>query len=557
MKLSTLSWIIAILLVSTFGYLTVSTEIAADSDTTESETYYDIGDFHQPVTTDSKKAQVWFNRGLAMCYAFNHEEAARCFQNAIAEDPNMAMAYWGWAYALGPNINNLEIPAADIASADSLLTIAAGFAEKAPETEKQLIQALAKRYTQNAPDDRQPLNSDYSNSMRELYKQDSNNPLIASLFAESLMILRHWKHWSPEGVPAEETPEIISILEAALEKSPDYAMLSHLYIHVMEASPTPEKALEAANSLQDVMPGVGHLVHMPSHIYVLVGDYEKAIISNQKAIVADELYLEREGAENFYSLYRIHNYHFLVYGAMFDGQSELALQAASDIPKQVPESMLKEWADFLDAFMPTALHVLIRFGRWEDVLNEPEPAEYLPVSRSMRHYARAVAYAATNRVPEAEAEYKAFQLERKRVPETSILFNNTSLSILGVADKMAAGEIAYRKGEYETAFALLREAVQRDDALNYDEPWGWMQPARHALGALLMEQNRIDEAVAVYQKDLKKHPKNVWALQGLAECLERQGKATEAKQYKKLLAAAAARADVKVDRSCFCRTDLN
>ncbi|MGH1362199.1 MAG: tetratricopeptide repeat protein [Calditrichia bacterium] len=553
---SAITWIIVTFIALTCGYMVFATQTASEVKTSEVEAYYDIGNFVQPVTTKSKTAQLWFNRGLAMCYAFNHEEAARCFEKAIEEDPQLAMAYWGWSYALGPNINNLEIPAADIARADSLVNIAAQLATKAPESEQQLIAALAKRYSKNAPDDRQPMNTAYSDAMRNLHQNSPEDPFIAGLFAESLMILRPWKHWSADGEPAEETPEIVSLLESALEKSPDYAMLSHLYIHVMEASPTPEKALEAANSLQGVMPGVGHLVHMPSHIYVLVGDYEKVISSNQKAIEADKLYLEREGAENFYSLYRIHNYHFLVYGAMFDGQSELALKTAREIPKQVPETMLKDWSDFLDAFMPTALHVLIRFGRWEDILAEPEPADYLPVSRAMRYYARSVAYAATNRVPEAEAEYEAFQKERARVPETSILFNNTSLSILDVAEKMAAGEIAYRKGEFDKAFALLREAVQRDDALNYDEPWGWMQPARHALGALLLEQNKTEEAAKVYRKDLKKHPKNVWALQGLAECLERQGKDEESARLKEQLAESAKRADVKVDRSCFCRTDV-
>ncbi|WP_321515516.1 hypothetical protein [Marinifilum fragile] len=321
----------------------------------------------------------------------------------------------------------------------------------------------------------------------------------------------------------------------------------------MEASPTPEKALPAANALRDVMPGAGHLVHMPSHIDVLVGDYEAANKANLRAIAADEEFLKKEGAYNFYTLYRMHNYHFLVYGAMFDGQSELALKTAREIPKQVPEDFLKEWADFLDAFMPIPLHVLVRFGRWDEILEEPEPAEYLPVSRSIWHYARALAYATKGMVKQAEEEQAAFQQALTKVPKTSILFNNTSRDILGVANKMMAGEVSYRKGDYEFSFEQLRQAVRLDDALNYDEPWGWMQPARHALGALLMEQERFEEAESVYRNDLKRHPKNLWALHGLTESLEKQGKEEEAKKYHSQFEIASARADVKVDRSCYCR----
>lgn len=322
----------------------------------------------------------------------------------------------------------------------------------------------------------------------------------------------------------------------------------------MEASPTPEKALAAANRLRDAMPGAGHLVHMPSHVDVLLGNYDRVITTNQKAIAADAEFLRREGAHNFYTFYRVHNYHFLVYGAMFDGQSELALRTARELVKQVPEDMLKQQTDFLDAFMPTALHVLVRFGRWEDILTEPEPAAYLPVTRSVWHYARALAYAATGRVSQATAEQQSFHKVRATVPATSVLFQNTSQDILGVAEAMIAGEIAYRQEDYDIAFQHLREAVRRDDALNYDEPWAWMQPARHALGALLLEQGHVAESEAVYRADLRRHPNNVWALHGLAECLERQGNASAADEIKTRFALAATRTDVKVDRSCYCRT---
>jgi tetratricopeptide (TPR) repeat protein len=517
------------------------------------EPYFDVGDFHYEVSTDSPAAQQWFDRGLAMCIAFNHEEGVRCFERALAIDPGMAMGYWGLAYGWGPNINNVEIEPHQIAEANLAVRLAKLHLKNATRLEQELIEAISHRHTTPVPDDRDPLNKAYAEAMRKVYQAHPDDPLVAALFAESLMMLRPWNQWAADGTPAAETPEIVQVLEDGLKQSPDFPALCHLYIHAMEASPDPAVALPAANRLRDAMPGAGHLVHMPSHIDVLLGDYPSVIRTNQKAIEVDDEFLKREGAINFYTYYRLHNYHFVVYGAMFDGQSELALRAARQLQEQVPEEMLKTQTDFLDAFMPMPLHVLIRFGRWDDILNEPEPADYLPMSRSIRHYARALAYAATGRIAEAETEQSAFKLSRATVPETSMLFNNTSQDILGVAEEMVAGEIAYRKGETEAAFEHLRAAIRLDDALNYDEPWAWMQPARHALGALLVESGKPVEAEAVYRADLKRHPNNPWALQGLAECLAVQGKSAEAANVKSQLQTATERADVSIDRSCYCR----
>ncbi len=529
-----------------------SSQQSSEQETTD---YYDIGGFHHAATTSSESAQVWFDRGLAMCFAFNHEEAVRCFEQALREDSSMAMALWGMAYALGPNINNTQIEAAQLAQAGFALHLAELHSKQSTPAERDLISALAVRYRVPVPEDRGPLNKAYSDAMRELHGRYPDNALVTTLFAESLMILRPWKHWTKGGQPAEETPEIVKTLEEGLARWPNHPALCHFYIHAMEASPTPEKALPAANRLRNAMPGAGHLVHMPSHIDVLLGDYENVIAANRDAIEVDAEFLRREGPYNFYTLYRIHNYHFLVYGAMFDGQSELALKTARELVEQVPEDMLKEQVDFIDAFIPTDLHVMVRFGRWEDILNAPKPADYLPMSRSVWHYARAVAYAALGRIAQAEAEQQAFLEARSQVPPTSILFNNTSLDILGVAEAMIAGEIDYRKGNFESAFEHLEEAVRRDDALNYDEPWGWMQPARHALGALLTEQGRFAEAERVYRADLERRPNNPWSLSGLAECLQRQGKNRDAAPIAKQFQLASRRADVTIDRSCFCRTE--
>jgi tetratricopeptide (TPR) repeat protein len=515
--------------------------------------YYDLGGFHQQVTTDSKPAQVWFDRGLAMCFGFNHEEAARCFQRAVAADPGMPMAYWGMAYAWGPNMNNMEIEPHKIAQAALAIEFAKLHAGAATKLERDLIEALATRYATPVPDDREPLNRAYAEAMEEVYQAHGDEPLVATLYAESLINLQPWGHWSPEWVPAAGTAKIVDVLEGALARWPTYPALCHLYIHTMEMSPTPEKALPFADRLRDAIPGCGHLVHMPSHIDILLGLYQNAIIANQKAIVADKGFVEQEGRHNFYTLYRIHNFHFLVYGAMFDGQSKLAMQAARDLVSEVPEDMLQAQTDFLDAFIPTPLHVMVRFGDWDAILDEPQPAEYLPMSRSVWRYARALAHAANNQVAAAKAEQQAFAKQRAVVPETSFLFQNSSRSILGVAEEMIAGEIAYREEKFDTAFEHFREAVRRDDALNYDEPWGWMQPARHALGALLLEQNRTDEAEQVYRADLKRHPHNPWSLHGLAECCARKGDADQAKEFRKQFQQATARSDVDIDRSCYCR----
>jgi tetratricopeptide (TPR) repeat protein len=515
--------------------------------------YVDIGDFHTKVSTSSEKAQKWFDRGLAMCHAFNHEEAVRCFEQAIAADPAMPMAYWGLAYAWGPNINNMKVDTSAVAQAELALRLAKLHAEKGSPWEQAIIDAMKHRYTIPVPEDRTPLNERYAEDMRAAYEKFPEEPLVVAVFAESLMDLRPWKLWAPDGQPSDVTPELVNVLEAGLKRWPKHPMLCHLYIHAIEASPHPEKALEAANNLRNAMPGAGHLVHMPSHIDVRVGDYRTMIESNQRAIKADKEFVGRRGRDSMYTLYRVHNYHFLVYGAMFDGQSQLAMESSREMVQQMPEEMLRALPDMLDAYVPTPLHVLIRYGKWDEILQEPEPADYLPMSRSMWRYARGVAFAAKGQVEEAEKEEQEFLKQRAAVPETSMLFNNPSQAVLGVAEKMLRGEIAYRRRNYDEAFAALREAVQRDDALNYDEPWGWMQPGRHALGALLLEQEHGLEAEKIFREDLKRHPNNLWALQGLQDALVQLDKIELAAEVGDQFKKAIERCDIEIDRPCFCK----
>jgi tetratricopeptide (TPR) repeat protein len=341
-----------------------------------------------------------------------------------------------------------------------------------------------------------------------------------------------------------------------------------MYIHLMEMSAAPEAALTAADRLRGLAPDAGHLQHMPSHLDVLCGDFRRVVSGNTDAIAADEKYLRRAGAMNFYTLYRSHDYHFKIYGAMFLGQSKVAVATAAQLEASIPEDLLRvqspPMADWLEGFLAMRVHVLIRFGRWADILALPMPTDprLYCVTTAMLHYARGVAYSATGRISDAEAERELFRAAVEDVPESRTLFNNTCQDVLAIAAEMLDGELAYRKGEYDRAFAALERSIALDDGLPYDEPWGWMQPTRHAYGALLLEQGRVAEAEAVYRADLglddtlprsSQHPGNVWALHGLHECLVRLGKAGEAAIIAQQLKIAAALADVPVTSSCFCR----
>jgi tetratricopeptide (TPR) repeat protein len=526
--------------------------------------HYAIGDVHRRVTTDSSEAQLWFDRGLGLTYGFNHGEAVLCFEKAAAADPGCAMAYWGQAYALGPNYND---PApnekASRAAHEALQRALAVSDNEAPE-EKALIVALGTRYAWPAPEDRTQLDRAYAEAMRKLraaHQDDpdmraahQDDPDICALTAEALLQLRPWALWSPEGKPAPETPEIRRVLEAGLAQWPKHPALCHLYIHAMEAGPEVAKAIAAAQSLESLKHGLGHLVHMPSHIYVWTGRYDDVIRTNVNAVRIDDAFVQHRGRNNFYTAYRVHNYHFVAYGAMWEGRRELALRYARAIPKEIPPELLAAAPDVFDIFVATPYHVMVRFGMWEELLREPEPARELLATRPVWHYARGIAFASLGRVDEAESEQRRFRSAKAAVPETRLLFQNPVAKILAVAESFLAGEIEYRKENYDRAFPLLREAVRLDEQLNYDEPWGWMEPARHALGALLTEQRRYAEAVVVYEANLERYPENGWALHGLAECLKGLGRDEEAAAMNKRFERAWTRSDIVIPGSCFCRT---
>jgi len=515
--------------------------------------HYDIGAVGRSVSTANPEAQLWFDRGLALTFGFNHEEALVCYRRAAELDPTLAMAHWGQAYALGTNYNSPAMSDEASQAAYAALGEALARLEHASPLERDLILALRARYAWPAPAERQPLERAYADEMRRLRAQYPDDADVAALTAEALMQLRPWKLWDAAGVPAPETPEIVRVLEESLARWPAHPALCHLYIHAVEASPRVSAALPAARRLEDLAPGLGHLVHMPSHIYTWTGHYDDVVRVNLAAVAADERYVEHAGRQNGYTLYRVHNYHFVAYGGMFEGRFELALDAARSIPREIPPELVAGMPDLTEVFLATPYHVLVRFGRWDELLAEPEPAPEHLATRAVWRYARGIALASLGRVAEARREQQLFLTAKAAVPPSRLLFQNEVARVLEVAEKVLAGEIAYRAGEIEPAFALLREAVALDARLNYDEPWGWMEPARHALGALLVDQGRFAEAREVYEADLVRYPENGWALNGLAECLAGLGREREAAEASARFERAWARADTEIPGSCFCR----
>ena len=546
--------------------------------------YYDLGPYTRKITAAGPEAQLWFDRGLNWLYGFNHAEAIACFKKALEHDPDCAMAYWGISYAAGPNYNlpwYLYDPAgkaAALATAYDALQGALARIERASPVEQALIRALPARYPQReAVEDQAPWDAAYADAMRSVFHAYRDDLEVREVFVEAIMNLTPWKMWDLKtGGVAERagTLEAMEVLDSAFRDFPrawDHPGLLHLYVHLMEMSPFPQRALRAGDRLRDLVPDAGHLIHMPTHIDVLCGHYRDVLVYNHKAIVADRKFLAREGALNVYALYRTHNHHFAIYGAMFLGQYGPAMAAAQELIDTTPEELLRipspPMADFVEGYLPMKQHVLIRFGKWREIIAQDLPADrtlYCSTT-AMMLYAQTVAHSALGHIAEAEKTRAAFMEAKPRVPESRRVHNNTVRDLLEIAQAMLDGELEYRRGNHEVAFTHLRRSVELDDALPYDEPWGWMQPTRHALGALLLEQGRVAEAEAVYRSDLGldgklsracQHLDNLWSLHGLHECLTRRGEAVEAALIKQRLELALARSEVPVKASCFCRMQV-
>ncbi|PKX89156.1 tetratricopeptide repeat protein [Aspergillus novofumigatus IBT 16806] len=534
-----------------------------------SDEYYDLGSFGRKITTSSPDTQTWFNRGLSWVYAFNHVEGAYCFEQAIANDPSCAIAYWGLAYAVGPNYNKPwdRFDREDLKNcmkrAYEASRKAKEHANNANPIEQGLIEAIQSRFQSASP----PI-------LRSTFGDDLD---VAALYADALMNQTPWALWdlfTGEPNPKAATMEVKMVLERALTQkgSDKHPGLLHLYIHYIEMSPNPELGINVADQLRDLMPDAGHIHHMPTHLDILIGDWRRSIASNYKATLADDKYVRRAGPYNFYTFYRLHDYHSLIYAAMLSGKLNTALDAVDRMEASVPEDVLQiespPMADWLENFMSIRLHVMVRFGMWEALkqMELPKDSELYRVTTATTHYAKGVAYAATGDVDGALEQRELFQQTCARVPETRRVYNSKCTQTLAVAAAMLDGEIEYRRQNCDKAFEHLRESIELDDKLPYSEPWSWMQPSRHAYAALLLEQGHIEEAAKVYRADLglddtlirpRRHPNNVWSLQGYHECLTRLGRREEAAVIEPAVKLALAVADIPIKSSCFCRLDTS
>ena len=541
---------------------------------------FDLGPHSWAMTTQSAEAQTWFDRGLNWTYAFNHDEAVACFKRAAEADPGCAMAHWGIAYATGPNYNMPWDLYDDRGRAKALrkafAALEAARACPAPSAaEAALIAALAQRFPQEALDGADPADWDlaYAAEMKRVQAAHPDSLDIRALTVEALMQPTPWLMWDIKtGSMADgaETATCLALLTDAFATDPAamrHPGLLHLHVHLMEMSSTPEAALRSADVLRTLVPHGGHLVHMPTHIDIQIGAYHDVVHWNEAAVAADLIYYHREGAMNIYTGYRQHNYHFVVYGAMFAGQLEPARRALNGLRDTTPEEVLRiespPMADYFESYLSFEPHLLVRFGLWEEACARPLPEDpaLFCTDAAFTLYARAVGHAALGRVAEAEAAEAAFLSACAAVPASRLLHNCRVVDLLEIAKAMARGEILYRKGDYPAAYDALRRAVALEDALPYDEPWGWMQPSRHALGALLLEQGHVAEAEDVFREDLglggalprvQVHPGNVWALRGLDDCLAARGETVERAHVRAQLEIALARADARVAAACFC-----
>jgi tetratricopeptide (TPR) repeat protein len=540
--------------------------------------YYDLGGFGRPVSTSSAQAQLWFDRGLAWSVSFNFEEAVRCFERAAIHDPRCAMAYWGIAYAAGPNYNKAWrlFDRADFEKTTAVALAALARARElsplATPVERALIEALPARFAAGTPPENlRELNLAYAEAMRPVHQAHPEDLDVASLFADALLCVSPRALWDVNtGEPVGYgTVEARGVLERAMSRpgGDRHPGLNHLYIHLMEMSPHPEVALLAADRLRRLVPDAGHMAHMATHIDTACGDYRRAMDTSTDAIAANDKYLNQVEDYRFYHIYRAHDLYVKVYGAMMLGRFEEARQAALRLIECLPEELLQvaspPMADWAESHVSGLTHVLVRFGRWQEILDLelPQDRELFCVTTAMILYAKGVAYAALGRIVEAEDARTAFAAAAAAVPESRMSLPNKEVDVLKVAAAMLDGELEYRKGNFDEAFAKLRLAIDREDELQYADPRSWLQPVRHAYGALLLERGHVEEAEAVYRSDLgldgklprvRVHLNNVWSLHGLHECLTRLGRHQEAELIARQRDIALAAADVPIGASCYC-----
>jgi tetratricopeptide (TPR) repeat protein len=487
-----------------------------------------LGHLHHPITTSNPLAQRYFDQGLTLVYGFNYDEALRSFGYATKLDPKCAMAYWGIALAQGPNYNEWVIDAAREKMAAETIQKAVALASGTTDAEQAYIRTLAKRFSADPKADQTKVGASYRDATRELMRRYPNDLDAAVLFADAAMDLHAWTLWKQDGTPEVGTLEAEQTLESVLKRDPNNIGANHFYIHAMEASPHPEKAMESAHRMADLVPGIGHLVHMPAHIYIRTGDYHSATVSNQQAIGADEGYINKyQVSENY--MYRMmlytHNMHFLVVTASLEGDfpqaNRVALKMVRGLPptlKQLPEA---------EGFMTTPTFVLVRFRRWADIEQLPEPDRRRTMLHGVWRFARGMAFSGEGKLDKAAQERAAFAMEMKSIPADAMFGYNSATQIFQIAGWMLDANIARAKRDYKQAAALLNQAARAETRLKYDEPPDWYLPPRESLGAVLFLEGRTKDAEAAFREEISQHAKNPRALFGLAECLRAQGKASE------------------------------
>ena len=547
---------------------------------------FDLGSHSRTIATTSPEAQRWFDLGLKWCLGFNQEEGVKCFHRALAFDPDCVMAHWGVAYGSGPFYNLVwrdhgEIEADNvtrIAFHHIQLALALSKGQEGPE--RHLVEAVAKRFQKPhhvSPEEFDRWDDEYAAAMRRVHYAFPDDHDIMGLFVEALITRTPRRLWDVKtGLPSRnaDTVEALRICERSIALTdqqgiPPHPAIAHLQIHLLEMSNEPQGAMRSADVLSTMCPDAGHMNHMPGHIYVLCGDYEKAKAASEKAIKADDIYAEFAGSLNFYITARCHDLHLMMFTCMFLGQYSPAIAAARKVQEILTADILgvrdrPKLAMTTEGYYSMKMHVLVRFGRWQEIIDEPIPddSDIFLVSIPMHHYARAIAYATLKDFAKADEERRLFYLTKSRIPPSRRFLSNFALDTLAVGEAMLEGEVEYHKGNYQQAYGHLREAVRRDDNLGYTEPWAWMHPPRHALAALLMEQGHYVEAEEIYRDDLglsgriqrcTQHPDNVWALHGLVECLQRRGDRLELTMLSSKLSAALAKADVPITSSCMCR----
>ncbi len=513
-----------------------------------------LGNYAMPVTTSSEQARLFFNQGLTLYYGFNHLESFRSFKEAARLDPNFAMAYWGQAMSLGPNINAAMDPADGQVVYQAVLK-AVQLAPGVSAKEQALIRAVSQRYTAEAPVDRAALDQAYADAMAQAVQQFPNDVDMVTLYAEALMDLHPWDYFLKDGSPRPWTAQILATIERAMALDADHAGANHLYIHAYEASTEPGKAMKSADLLRDLVPAAGHLVHMPSHIYIRTGRYADGVLANQKAVKTDEEYLAQCKAEGFYPLVLYpHNIHFLWACATLDGQSREAIKAADLLAaKQNFDLMLDPVWRSLQHFYATPYYARVRFGKWDEILRLQQPDERLVYANGIWRYARAIAYTRKGKAEQAKAEWKELQniANDKAIENEKILGINGMPHVLNIAAKVVEGEIEAAAKNYPKAIAALKEALTLEDALLYQEPYDWHHPVRQVLGDVLLESGDAAQAEKYFREDLYLFANNGWSLTGLARALELQGKAKEAKATRVALKESFARADVQLLRARF------